>query len=168
MVWGVLLSRRLVSEQVGSTAYRVFENDMADITDKQLRHGMEKAKDFTGFFTTPAFRELCRISMADLGLPDPRKAMYEACKAPYPKDQYPWSHPIVYRTGCAVGWWEVSNLSEFDLWKLWETAYEELAKRIMNGESIELPVLKKLPQQVFVPAKKEHARSALDKIKAMI
>ncbi len=53
------MGRRLVSEPVGSDEFRVFEMDTADLSDYQLKLGMEGSKNFTGFFTVPAFRELC-------------------------------------------------------------------------------------------------------------
>src|SRR5690606_12156558 len=96
MVWTTLFNRKLVTDPPGSTAYRQFEHDMADLSERELLKGLEKSRDFTGFFTTPAFRELCRVTPADFGLPDAVTAMREACNAPFPKDRQRYSHPAVY------------------------------------------------------------------------
>ena len=76
--WQVLLGRRLVTDPVGSDAFRVFEMDVADLTDTQLKTGLDLAKDFVGYFTIPAFRELCLTDYT------PDHPMYKAL----PKEVY--------------------------------------------------------------------------------
>lgn len=168
MVWGVLLSRRLVSEQVGSTQYRVFENDMADLSDNELRNGMNKAKDFTGFFTFPAFRELCRIAPADLGLPDVRVAYVEAASAQGDKTVIPWSHPAVYWAGVETGWWDLANRTEHEIFPLFRQNYEIMVKRAMTGDALNVPTQKALPPKQFIPASKEKSMESISRLKAML
>lgn len=167
-VWQVLLSRRLVTDPVGSDAHLVFERDMADLSDTEIGKGLACSKDFTGWFSFPAFRELCRMTPADLGLPTAREAMREACNAPYPKDQYQWSHPAVYLAGVAVGWYDMQHKSENELLPIYERAYEQLVRRVMSGDKLSLPVRKALPESVFVPASPEKARSTLNSIKELL
>jgi len=76
--WQVLLGRRLVTDPVGSDAFRVFEMDIADLTEAQLKTGLDLAKDFTEFFTIPAFRKLCLTDYT------PNHPMYKAL----PKEVY--------------------------------------------------------------------------------
>lgn len=168
MVWGMLLNRRLVSEAVGSTQYRVFENDMADLNDNELRNGMEKAKDFTGFFTFPAFRELCRISPADLGLPDARQAYVEAASAQGDKTAIPWSHPAVYWAAVETGWYELRCRTEQEVFPLFKREYEIMCERAMNGDPLNMPTQKALPPKTFVPATREKGAEALSRMKAML
>jgi hypothetical protein len=52
--------------------------DVADLTDAQLKTGIDLAKDFVGFFTIPAFRELCLTDYT------PDHPMYKAL----PKEVY--------------------------------------------------------------------------------
>lgn len=166
--WQVLLSRRLVTDPIGSDAHLVFERDMADMTTQQIDMGLLKSRDFTGFFTTPAFREMCKVTAQDLGLPDVMSAMREACCAPYPKDQHQWSHPAVYLAGCAVGWFDMQNKTERELFPIFEQAYDALIKRVMNGEALSMPIPKALPKEVHIPATPERARSAINKLKEML
>lgn len=141
---------------------------MADLTAQQIDTGLAKSRDFVGFFTLPAFRELCRITPQDLGLPDTRSAMFEACTAPYPKDQHQWSHPAVYLAGCAVGWFDMQNRTERELLPIFSHAYEQLVRRVMDGETLTLPIRKALPESVHVPASEETARAKLAKIKELL
>ena len=76
--WQVLLGRRLVTDPVGSDAFRVFEMDVSDLSDEQLKTGLDLAKDFVGYFTIPAFRELCLTDYT------PNHPMYKAL----PKEVY--------------------------------------------------------------------------------
>ena len=59
--WQVLLSRKLVSDPVGSDSYKVFERDMADVPQAGIAQGLQRSRDFVGFFTFPAFRDMCRM-----------------------------------------------------------------------------------------------------------
>lgn len=168
MVWGILLSRRLVSEPVGSTQYRVFESDMADLSDRELRHGMAKTKDFTGFFTTPAFREMARMTPEDLGLPDAKTAYIEACNAQGDKTRYNWSHPAVYFAADETGFGELRSRTEFEIYPLFRRNYEIMVNRVMEGEKLDMPTQKALPPKVFIQAEPVKARATLDRMKAML
>lgn len=148
--------------------YQTWARELADLTDRQIQMGLRKAKDFVGYFSLPAFRELCRISPADLGMPDAMTAMREACNAPFPKDRHSWSHPAVYLAGCAVGWFDMQNKTEKELFPIYDSAYDVLVKRVLAGEPLSMPVPKALPPKVYMPAKQEHARAALSKIRGML
>ena len=167
-VWQMLLSRKLVNDPVESDSYKVFERDMSDLSDQELQHGVRKSKDFIGFFTFPAFREMCKISPDDLGVPDMLTAMREACCAQYPREAQKYSHPIVYLAGCAVGWFEMQNRTEKELIPLFDVAYSQLLRRLINGESLQMPVYKALPESVCVPATEEVARAGINKLKSML
>ena len=167
--WQVLLSRRLVTEPVGSDQYLVFELDTADLTDQQLDMGIKKSRDLSafknGWYSTPGFRELCKVLPADLGLPDAKVAMHEFCDAPYPKAQQTYSHEAVYLAGDAVGLRNMENLTEVELFPLYEQAYEVLVKRALAGEDLKRPVPKALPAQVFVPCTQDEAKAGILKLR---
>lgn len=160
----MLLSRRLVTDPINSDAYRVFEMDMADLSEMQLMRGMEKSRDFVGFFTLPAFREMCRIRPEDYGIPDMREALFEACKA-MPGHQ--WSHPAVYHAAMAVGSFDLKSKTEKELWPQWEYAYSQVVRKVIDGEDLNIPVPKALPEKVFVPADEAKAVESLGKLKSM-
>jgi hypothetical protein len=111
-VWAELQHKRLVHEPHGSEAFKSFARDIADLTQAQIRIGLEKCKDFTGFFTTGEFRRMCRqIDHEAMGAPDPTAAFQEACKNAHSLAGANWSHPAVYHAGADVGWYELARAS---------------------------------------------------------
>jgi hypothetical protein len=165
MVWTVLFNRKLVTDPPGSTAYRQFEHDMADLSEQALLKGLDKSRNFVGFFTTPSFRELCRVTPTDYGLPDSRTAMLEACNA---TERHQWTHPAIYHAAQAVGSYDLKNRTERELWPIWDHAYETVCRRVMDGKDLALPVPKALPESVFVPADENKAVGALASLRAML
>jgi hypothetical protein len=168
LVWATLLNRRLVSEPVGSLQHRQFEQDMSDLTDDQLRRGLERTKGFTGFLTLPVFRGLCQGSPEDHSLPDARSALLEAIHAPYPKSAHVWTHPAVYLAACDVGWWALEHMTERELMPIWTMAYDQLVARVIAGESLALPTRRALPAEVHVPSTPETALANINKLKEIL
>jgi hypothetical protein len=168
LVWQVLLSRRLVSAPVGSIEYRTFESDMADMSEAQLNRGKEAAKDFTGFFTFPAFRELCRANPEDLGLRTAKHAYIEACNMPTPWSHANWSSPAVHHAAKETGQFELHSGTERDIFPLFKANYEKMCARVMSGESLDLPVTKLLPETVPNPTPPEEAKKHLSRLKGML
>lgn len=123
-----------------------WRNGLSDLSEFELRTGLRKAENFTGYFSRPAFRELCRITPDDLGLPDPRSAYLEACKAKQPKRNQKYSHPIVYWTGVHTGWFELANFPEHKIFPLFNLNYDKLVKRILAGENLAVPFQKAIEQ----------------------
>lgn len=169
--WQILLSRRLVTDPVGSDAHLVFERDMSDLTVQQLDMGLKKSRDIgafrNGWFSTPAFRELCQVTAKDLGLPDSKLAMNEFCAAGYPKADQVYSHEAVYLAGMAVGLRNMEHMTEAELFPLYDQAYDVLVKRVMAGEDLKRPVPKALPEHVLVPCTKEQAVAGIRKVREM-
>lgn len=167
-IWQVLLSRRLVNSPVGSDAYKVFEADTADLSEAQLRHGMEAAKDFTGFFTFPTFRELCRPDAKALGLPEAKQAYIEACNKPLPWERQKWTHAAVYLAAREAGRFELHTLTERDAFPLFRANYETMCKRVMNGDNLEVPVQRMLPESVPQPVSREEGKARCAALKEML
>jgi hypothetical protein len=165
--WQILLSRRLVTDGVGSDAHMVFERDMADLTPQQIDMGLRKSRDFVGFFTFPAFRELCRITPQDMGLPDTHDAMREACCA-QDWGSHKWSHPAVYHAACSVGSYDMRHMTTRELFPVFDLAYQQVVRRVLAGEPIEMPIFKALPESVHVPASPEAVKSGLAKLRELL
>ncbi len=168
MVWQVLLSRRLVSAPIGSIEYRTFESDMSDLSETQLNTGMERAKDFTDFFTFPAFRELCRVSAEDLGLLSTKQAYIEACNKQIPWERQEWSSAAVYRAAVETGRFQLHTLTERECFPLFKVNYETMCDRLMNGEVLDVPVRKMLPESVPNPTPPDVAKAHLSRLKGML
>lgn len=121
------------------------------MTDAQLKNGLKRTRNFTGYFSLPAFRELCRSADTEsLGLPDARTAYREACMKPNPKAAQHWSHPAVYHAGVATSWFNLHASPTDEIFPAFERYYSELCKRVVAGEDLEMPVTKALPEKVTV------------------
>lgn len=113
---------------------------LADLSENELRRGLQNAKDFTGYFSVGAFRELCKATPENLGLPSAHSAYVEACKAPQPKKRHKWSHPAVYHAGVETGWFELAQMPENQIFPKFRHNYEIMVRRVMDGESLHVPV----------------------------
>jgi len=141
---------------------------MADLTDSELRKGLESTKNFTGFFTLPAFRELCRITPDDLGLPDPVTAYREACCKQSPWSDQQWSHPAAHAAALVTGLFELHTLTEKDCLPMFKRNYEIMIRRVMAGENLDIPVLKALPETVVIPTTTEEGKRRCSMLREML
>jgi len=147
---------------------RAWADGLSDMSEISIRMGANKCKDFVGYFHLPAFRELCRVTAEEQGLPDPHAAYIEAAMSDGPRDRAKWSHPAVFHAGRETGWFELRTGTEKEVFPLFRRNYEIVCKRILAGEDLSIPIQKALPESVFVPADPDHARSALDSIKSLL
>lgn len=79
------------------------------------------------------------------GLPDPRSAYVEACRASSPKAEYHWSHPAVYHAGCAADWFFLANNTEAKAYPVFEQHYRQICDRVRQGETFTVPAIPALP-----------------------
>ncbi len=157
-----------MSAPVGSIEHRTFESDMSDLSEMELNTGMERSKDFTDYFTTPAFRELCRVTPNDLGLKQAKAAYIEACNMPLPWSHGNWSSAAVYHAAKETGTFELHNLTERECFPLFKSNYETMCARVMAGEQLDTPVQKALPETVPNPTSPEEAKKHLSRLKGML
>lgn len=146
-------------------AYKVWEQGLSDLSDAELIRGTNSARDFTGYFSLPAFRELCKsVDASQYGLPDVRQAYEEACMKPSPKDRQKWSHPAVYHAGRLTGWHELRCMTTTEIFPRYQYHYEQLCKRVIAGENINIDVPQAIPQRiskVLTPAENQARMAAL-------
>jgi len=145
-----LVSWRLLHDP-SAQVFKDWAVGLADISDDHLRYGLRKTPNFKGYFDITAFVDLCKITPEDLGLPTVQAAYNEAANASYPKERARYSHPIVYIAGRETGWFEIANgvRGTFEHYKY---NYEQLAKRLLNGEPIDMPVVRAIEKKPSVPS----------------
>ena len=160
-----LVTMGLLNNSGDPEMVRVWTEGLADIPYYALRAGLKKARDFVGYFNLPAFRELCRMTAEELGLPDVRMAYIESCMA---DQNHTWSHSAVYHAAKQTGAFELRTKTENEIFPLYRRNYEIICKRILAGEDLSLPTQKALPEKVFVPADENKARDSLSKLKSML
>jgi hypothetical protein len=105
----------------------------------------------------------CEEGAGLFGLPTPREAYIEACRAEPPKAAFAWSHPAVYFAGRAAGWFLLATEPEDKVFPLFEYYYNELCQRAMRGEELGAPQVTPLPEHISRPLSGEenHARMLL-------
>jgi hypothetical protein len=96
--------------------------------------------------------EACQsLSSRYLGLPNPRSAYIEACRAPQPKVNYDWSHTAVYYAGKASDWYFLSTEAEQIAYPVFERNYAILVDRVCSGEVLSIDVPQALPEKSIRP-----------------
>lgn len=150
---------------VDSTEFRAWQRGLSDMSDHQIMIGVAMAKDFDGFFSLPAFRELCRSTPAT-GLPPVEAAYEEACLAPSPKIRAKWSHPAVYHAGRLTGWSDLHAQPRDVMLPRFRYNYDVLKRRVAAGEDINLDVPEAIPKTINRVMPPEQAATAMAKLRA--
>ena len=146
----------------GSEEFKTWAGACNDLSDAEVSHGVLRCRDFTGFFTVPAFRELCRPDPEALGLPSAEMAYIEACAATTPVREFKWSHPAVYHAGADTGWFDLRN--GFANRRIFLGHYETRVRQVMAGEILEVPAVELIEEK---PAPALSAEETHSRIKAL-
>ncbi|RRJ85122.1 replication protein P [Aestuariirhabdus litorea] len=104
---------------------------------------------------------LCRAAYTRHGLKEPLQAYYEACNAPHPSLDYPWSHIAVYLAARDTGWQTLRGEEQRLAFPLYEQNYELWCNRVLEGEDLEAMVASALenPRQAALAAELERTAS---------
>ena len=149
------------SEQI-IMAQQLWLNALSDIAPQRIIQGGRRAIKRSEYLPTiHSIRKFCFPSPEELGVPDSHSAYIEACRAPSPKNEQPWSHPIVYLAGQASDWFFIASNSEAKAYPIYKHNYDLLFERLLNGETLELPVHKALPESISKPLSKEENREKM-------
>jgi hypothetical protein len=157
------LTRMGLLNSPSAELYKTWTRGLYDLNERQIKHGVIKARDFTGFFNLPSFRELCRINPEDLGIPDCRAA-YNECFAGGWRSDRAWSHPVVYHAARSTGSYEMQSMSEEKLYPLFKYNYDAMVRRAMDGEILDLPIQKVISSKMEVPKTEDEIEA--QKVKA--
>ena len=75
----------------------------------------------------------CSNSMGAINIPTPQEAFIEAQKSSSPRQNYPWTHPIVYWAGREIGW-ELINSQNNNAFQAFSKTYMRLVKEMKAGK----------------------------------
>lgn len=160
-----LVNMGLMNNSSDPAVVKVWTEGLVEFPYYALRAGLKKARDFQGYFNLPAMRELCRLTVQDLGLPDAYAAYLEAATH---SSGHTWSHPAIYHAALETGFYELRTMTKHEAFPLFERNYEIVCRRILAGEDLSLPIQKALPEKVFVPASEEKAKATLGRLKDLL
>ncbi len=116
--------------------------------------------------TLAAMIAACDNGPALFGLPTTEAAYREACLAPEPKASQQWSHTAVYYAGIATGWATLAGEPQSVALPQFDYHYAQLCRRVLRGETLDVPVVKALPPRVEVPISIEANRAKLRALRA--
>jgi hypothetical protein len=143
-------------------AKQLWLHALCDLPPSRLRAGVRRAIKQSEFLpNVHTLRHFCEPSPTELGVPDARAAYIEACRAPSPKQAQRWSHPIVYHAGRASDWHFLAGTPESIAFPVFKRNYELLLQRLLDGEALDLPVAKALPETIEQPLSREERKARL-------
>ncbi len=143
-------------------AKQLWLHALCDLPPSRLRAGVRRAIRQSEFLpNVHTLRRFCEPSAGDLGAPDVHAAYIEACRAPGPKQAQRWSHPIVYHAGRASDWFFLASTPESIAFPVFRRNYELLLQRLLDGESLDLPVARALPETIEQPLSRDERKARL-------
>ncbi len=107
----------------------------------------------------------CEDGASVFGLPSPREAYIEACRAPSPKSAAHWSHEAVYFAGQSTGWFLLASEPEDKVYPLFQYYYHALCQRVMRGEALATPQPPALDQHIPKPLSGEENHERMLKMR---
>ncbi len=147
-------------------AKQLWLHALSDLPPARLRAGVRRAIQNSEYLPSlHSLREFCDPQPHELGLPEAHAAYIEACRAPSPKRAAVWSHPIVYRAGVESDWFFLANNPESVAFPVFKRNYELLIERLLNGEQLDTPLPKALPQEISTPLPREENRRRLQQLR---
>lgn len=139
-IYGHKFKSTFESEDEIRIAKREWALSVASYSESELVQAVNFCKEnFAWAPSISEFLNVLRKFTTDLGVPDVRSAYLEASMHASQPLKHNWSHPIVYWSGRAVGWFELRNLTEEETFKPFEYQYQLNVRRVRDGESLEIP-----------------------------
>ena len=144
--------KAFANDQQLTMAKQLWLNSLCDLPAERISAGTGRAIKASEYLpTVHSIRKFCDPRPEELGLPDAYNAYLEACRAASPKAEQRWSHPAVYLAGKASDWFFLAGAIESKALPVFKRNYEILCQRAMNGERLEMPVHKALPEAINQP-----------------
>ncbi|MDG1772987.1 MAG: replication protein P [Oceanicoccus sp.] len=143
-------------------AKQLWVKTLCDLSPERIMIGTRKAiKESEYLPTLHTVRKFCDPNPEEFGLPDAYNAYLEACRAATPKIEQSWSHPIVYLAGNASDWFFLSGNSEAKAFPVFKRNYEILVGRVINGERLDMPIHKAIPENISQPLSNKERKERL-------
>lgn len=124
-------------------AKREWALSLGSYSEAELVAAVNRCKETLAWMPSISeFLNILRSLQGDFGLPSTYKAYTEACFHAHEPSVYDWSHPAVYFAGQEVGWFRLRAEEEGQVYPAFQLAYEQLCRRVRQGESLHKPVHK--------------------------
>ncbi len=147
-------------------AKKLWFSYLVEYSPERIVHAARQAiKDSEFLPTVKTLIKFCTLQPAELGLPDAHAAYVEACQAPSPKHSASWSHPAVFYAGKESDWFFLANNPEYKAFPVFKRNYEIICQRVLDGEQLNIPVPKAIPEQISQPLTNEERRQRLQALR---
>lgn len=150
-------------------AKKYWLSSLADFPPEVIRRAVRHVVQSQPFLPSLATMiAACEDGPSLFGLPTAEAAYREACLAPEPKAAQKWSHPVVYFAGRATGWYVLANEIQSVALPQFEYHYTQLCRRVLRGESLDMPTVQALPASVSAPLSVEANRARLKALRQQL
>lgn len=138
-----------------NSAKRLWMDSLSPFSSEVILHAVRRIiKESDYLPTISRIIRLCIDISSEHTLPTAHNAYIEACNAPSPKRNAPWTHPAVYYAGKQTNWFFIANNTEKTAFPIFKSHYEKLCQRIINGETLPELTLLALPEEKSTPLSK--------------
>lgn len=144
-------------------AKREWNGSISQLTMEELKRGVDYCKLHCEW--PPALAEFLRYCREDSTLPSVNQAFLEACHS---ASDHSWSHPVVYHAAKDIGLYNLRTQPEKQTKPQFERAYDVFRHRFMAGETLDVPILKVLPESINRKSSPEVAARYLKSIREIL
>lgn len=138
-----------------NSAKRLWMDSLSPFSSEVILHAVRRIiKESDYLPTISRIIRLCIDISSEHTLPTAHNAYIEACNAPSPKRNAPWTHLAVYYAGKQTNWFFIANNTEKTAFPIFKSHYEKLCQRIINGETLPELTLLALPEEKSTPLSK--------------
>ncbi|WP_246864728.1 replication protein P [Spongiibacter thalassae] len=149
-----------------SYAKKLWFANLCHISPEAITAASHRAIKESEFLPTiKGILKYCEPDDSALGLPDPHSAYVEACRAPSPKADHPWSHPAVYHAGKASDWYFLATNTEPKAFPVFRQHYMNLCEQVRRGVQLEPPHPEALPKPEAKPLPAEEQRRRMRELR---
>ena len=122
-----------------SEAKRLWAESLKKFSPSSIDHAAEVVIQSNDYL--PTLTEViksCGDSMGSLNIPSVQEAFIEAQKSFSPRQEFPWTTPIIYWAAREVGWDIINSPNNANALKAFSKVYFRLAKEVSSGKSFDI------------------------------
>ena len=104
----------------------------------------------------------CGDSIESMNLPSAQEAFIEAQKSSAPRQEFPWTTPIIYWAAREVGWDLINSSNNVHALKVFSKVYFRLRKEMGAGQSFDMhlkedsPIIEPIDLDLLASLRKKH------------
>jgi hypothetical protein len=76
--------------------------------------------------------------MGAINIPTPQEAFIEAQKSSSPRQNFPWTHPIIYWAGREIGWDLINSQNNNNAFQAFSKTYMRLVREMKAGKEFKV------------------------------